>query len=686
MTVKEKMRYKSHQAKVGFKHGNLPHNKGSQVTKVSLTSPSQYKRLTKGQYLATRGMRCADATQSDTARPARRTSMLLRPRRDRVTQLQRAQVAETQDPETNTNRLVHLGKTASLWNEAFHQHSQENPRCGANLTWDTSHERRRGLASAFRLKCSQCKYTSVTHKLYTEVKTNRPGPNPAAVNLGLQAGLAHTSLSATGIVKLLLATNTPAPNLSSLQKAANKIKDVLVKSNEDSMERIMSDIRVAGSAVNPGEEETHIDIQADCRYNNNWAYSVANSPFQPATQVVQLAVENTSPKKHVIGVTTRNKLCRCLTQNSRLRQKKRKTKSVEQPTATDTTTTGTPREAGHSISCSADIAMHDSIGDERRWTTGTLTHLSSKGITARNIITDPDSQAFKAAEDVYLAGRSQVAPQHQLDTRHVTANQRKKVKAATFSKNMFPGRTAESRSISQRDFGNDLGARCHAEQKAAMKAFGGDHVKANLKVADAKTAVIECYMGNHSLCKKHSLVCKGTKRRNWVNRSAYLPNDFRISPTPTDVGVLKELINYRLGTVMWKKTKHFQNTQKVESVNRALTSTNPRNITFSRNFAGRVHTAIHSVNDGVGESIFTSCADAGAHLTPGTRVTHKLLSLQKAAQRRKIYKQSRLAINARYHRRRTLYALHRHKASQKKGTTYKTAMLMPKSDHAYSKL
>ena len=252
---------------------------------------------------------------------------------------------------------------------------------------------------------------------------------------------------------------------------------------------------------------------------------------------------------------------------------------------------------------------------------------------------------------------------------------------------MFPGKTVEARKISQRDFANDLGARCHAEQKAAMKAFKGDTTKVNIKITDAKEAIVLCYQGNHTLCKTKSSVCRGTLKSTWITRSAYLPADFTISPNATDLTLLKQNIDLRLGQQVWRKIKYCQNTNKVEGVNRGITSTNPKNLTCSRNYEGRVHAAIHSVNDGWEESIYASCAEARAAPTSGSRVVRQLLSHQKSNQKRKLYKRSSAAIAGRYHKRRTLYSLHRWKRSTK-GPTYRSGMMMPKvkRDHTYSKI
>merc|ERR1712055_2301 len=121
-------------------------------------------------------------------------------------------------------------------------------------------------------------------------------------------GLAHGPISGTGLSKILLSANTPAPSLSSMQKSANKMRDVLVRANETSMANIRADINEAKSALGLPQNKV-IDVQVDCVYNNPIWSGSGKTPYQPGTQVTQFAVENCSPHKHIIGITSKNKLC-----------------------------------------------------------------------------------------------------------------------------------------------------------------------------------------------------------------------------------------------------------------------------------------------------------------------------------------------------------------------------------------
>ena len=69
--------------------------------------------------------------------------------------------------------------------------------------------------------------------------------------------------------------------------------------------------------------------------------------------------------------------------------------------------------------------------------------------------------------------------------------------------------------------------------------------------------------------------------------------------TVEDKHYLRECILYKLGPQAVSKQRFNTNTQKAEGVNRAYPATNPKCVTMVRNFEGRIHSAVHLVNNGV---------------------------------------------------------------------------------------
>ena len=135
---------------------------------------------------------------------------------------------------------------------------------------------------------------------------------------------------------------------------------------------------------------------------------------------------------------------------------------------------------------------------------------------------------------------------------------------------------------------------------------------------------------------------------------------------------------------MLNKTKYLLSTQKCEAVNKAISATVPPHLTFTRNHDGRNSAAIHAVNSGIGTAIITECNDAGAPLTAGTRVTRRLLKMQKEAEKMKDFKKSPEAKRRRYLKRKRLFSLHSDKLDSKQDKYVKNASL--NTDHTYSKV
>ena len=72
--------------------------------------------------------------------------------------------------------------------------------------------------------------------------------------------------------------------------------------------------------------------------------------------------------------------------------------------------------------------MSTSTGNEEQWAKQGLLGLSGAGLEVEFITTDPGSSAYRAAMSLYDEGVTSIEPNHPLDTRHITQNQRKFIK------------------------------------------------------------------------------------------------------------------------------------------------------------------------------------------------------------------------------------------------------------------
>ena len=194
-----------------------------------------------------------------------------------------------------------------------------------------------------------------------------------------------------------------------------------------------------------------------------------------------------------------------------------------------------------------------------------------------------------------------------------------------------------------------MSKRCNAEFQARHRQVEGEITKMTEKLTLSINAIKRCYAADHSRCRQYSAVCKGEKENNWIYKSAYLKHNFKINlNNEQNEETLMQCIEYRLGSDILLKTKLNTNSQKCEATNRCLRRSLPKNTTFGRNFPGRAHSAIHSINNGPGESLRKLCHSAGCPIPPSSKVALAILKeqrhteMQKKRARSILYKAKRI--------------------------------------------
>ena len=132
----------------------------------------------------------------------------------------------TQPKDFDGMRLVDNEKMVEAWNKAQSLHRVAAP------DYDLPHmeivnEKKWGVCWKMKFKCVTCNFTSPEFKLYKEVPINRPGPNPAAPNLGLGIGLQDTPLGNRGARRLIVNMDLPPPARSNMKRTSNNVANLL---------------------------------------------------------------------------------------------------------------------------------------------------------------------------------------------------------------------------------------------------------------------------------------------------------------------------------------------------------------------------------------------------------------------------------------------------------------------------
>ena len=659
--MKYQKRFKKHRNSQ-FRSGHIPHNKGITKNSESNVTSEQptYVRLSKDDFkldTILSGAGKPGGLKREELNPKRQT-MFLRPKRstpaDPILGSVLEELQEGPNSEINEEksyRIYHRGYLLDLFNTAFKEHRLESRNCPGDLNWDDAAATKRGLAWQERLTCLTCGYTSNSQNLYKTIKTSSRGPKIADINYALQVGMHHSGISNVGMCYILNAMSIPAPCSTAMQNSANKVGDMIIKHNKEDMQNICKKIKDLNTKSGLPEDYP-ISVQMDARYNNPVYSATGKSPFQSGTQVTQVTVENRTSKKFVIDITNKGMLC---------------PKGVRAENMTG------ERPCPNHKGCTATLKYTDVIGNEKQWAGESLVRLANDNINVHTIVTDPDSSCYRAGSELYESNKLKVSPRHQLDTRHFSHNQRNFVKKIIFSKNMFPGKNKSEQKTQQVRFADDLASRCHAEHCSAYEKLAGELPKIRKSMTYARDAIIKCYQRDHTLCRKYSFICKGKIRSNWLLHSAYLSSDFNIQPLDSDIDKLVECVDFRLSGSAINKTQELLNTQKTEAVNKAISSTAPKNKTFARNYNARVHSGVSGVNRGVGDSIVRQLKFVGAPLAPGILAVQQLQTSQRRAEQQKIANKTPMAKRKRYNKKKMLYSLHRARDIEK-SNTYKTGL------------
>jgi hypothetical protein len=502
------------------------------------------------------------------------------------------------------------------------------------------------------MKCSSCKYVSPVHKLYKEISGDSvTGRKSSTCNVGLQIGLSKTPIGNNTLRSILLAADIPAPSTSGLQKAANRVNAQLIKENKADMQQRRQTIIEVNTAR--GLPANSLSISGDGAFNNPLSSASGQTPWQPATQVTYVVTENVTKDKQVLSLATRNKLC---SKHHRVKNE----------------------SCVLNAECSATLKFSSPIGNEKELAKECVRELNSDNLAVTSLTTDADSAAYQAVKELHREGELETCPESFLDTRHLSASQRRLIRGYKFVSDMMCSRTKSRRDKLASKFSVDCAARCNAEFNSAFRNHTGNVTSMKKALSQASDAIAHCYVNDHSKCGRKSFICKGGKS-NWLNStSSILSNcrDFKIEHTESNIQNLKKCIDLRLGPRAVEKTYLNLNTQKTEAVNKSLKNSLPRNRTFSRNFPGRAHSAIHSVNlKSSAKSVALLRNRLGCPVTRGSLVARQLQQINNQTQLSKEQKQTPKCKLSRIKKKVELFKLH--DESRNDEITYSKDMISP---------
>ena len=105
-----------------------------------------------------------------------------------------------------------------------------------------------------------------------------------------------------------------------------------------------------------------------------------------------------------------------------------------------------------------------------------------------------------------------------------------------------------------------------------------------------------------------------------------------------DRQVLKSILEMKLSLAALREMKNNTSTNKTEAVNRAMTASLPKNVTYSRNALPRAASAVHRLNNKLTKYVLSKLNCVGSPLQTGSKAVTALKQMEKECHYTKDYK------------------------------------------------
>jgi len=476
------------------------------------------------------------------------------------------------------NRLLNMSCLADFMTGIYREHKEQSPSCDPAFYFPQNEERTRGLGTSIKVRCNFCVYVSDRRNMFENAsgQTNTRGFPAAKVNLQLANFLGKSPMSISDIRLLFASLDSICGSETGLQKLVTRYSSIWKEMNDKKMTDNINIVRDLKSA-NPSSPVTAL---TDTVYNNA---PKGRGMYQPGTQ-------SFSPLLHaetglLLAVSTRNKLC-------------------------------SRNELSCSLNheCKADMKPETPMGNsEMSSLRDNVESVAGKGLKLDNIVSDgvnalPEDLPVKL--DCII---------------HRSRAQGRKMNSITFSEDLVGKTTSTGHSYAKAKLVHAIVRRCSMELFSAVKKYGTGNKLFNV-MRNIRGNIIECFRGDHSQCKKNSLVCNG---RN--PKYSHLPYCKPINATMDDVVKLQSVIDFKLNDNSISKQTHLFSTNRVENLHLRTLKILPKAKTSKLNYEAKNHSAM--INHGIGTATSLALANKALGSTNEDQKALKVLSsLQKREQ------------------------------------------------------
>lgn len=427
---------------------------------------------------------------------------------------------------------------------------------------------RAGLCITMYLECSYCHYKSPAVQMSDTVKKAR-GPPAGALNEMLAVAIYKSGGGLQDAFRLLSCLNIKVPSAKTMQKKVNSQGEEAINQNEKQMLKDQDYFRNVSNHA--GVERAEADMQFDVAFSSR-----PQGGSEKAAQSFGALIEHTTSRKLTLAVASANKHCRlnnCNHQN-----------------------------------CSKNYPNESSIASsERVLVQQTLKSIHEAGrVKMRSITTDSSAQVAKAIRDYQNATPDRAPAIHYKCFVHRLRTLEKHIRQLNLK--------SIPRAYDKAGYTQKLAACVRARVRLELTSLHARRPSdANfIKASSAAVGnVIQCFSGNHTLCRQVSLVCISHLKHY---STASLPYGMHITLNKVDLDIIQTKINKMFDNNGLRDLSKLYNTNMCESLHAAVFNYAPKTTCWTRNFTALCHSATHSRTLGPGHSTIQLARAAGVNV------------------------------------------------------------------------
>ena len=584
---------------------------GSRKRSYFYTSNNQpSKKLKSSQTDEQEDFQCADFPQLITRLPSNTTNLVhtdkrstvipfkLRPYQQQLKKKEEKTKRQKETFDTHEYGIVKFSKISDLFNNFIVQHTKTGCMKPVIEIFKKSHL---GICISAYIQCKYCMFKSTPVDLFDRSNTDSNHGYPSgSLNDALGLACLKTKMGMTDIQFLLSLLSIKPPSITMLQRKVNKISDVMIKINEESMvenQKIVKEINALKSS-----NSSSISVETDVSYNNR-----PRLGYEAGTQAFSPMIENITTKKLTLSLDYVNKLCshkvkNCTKANCRKNYPDQKTVASSE---------------GYML-------QHN------------LEKIENTGIVSVDTVT---SDACNQINKVCKFNRKPV--------RHLTCFLHK---MRTFQKHIHFMKLETSSNKFGLESSQYIKQLALAFRKRIQKELGRIKRRCKQESEFVKFSsiciknIINCFTNNHSMCGTLSTVCQAYKESF---RPTFLPCGKYLNLCQTDINKITAHLSKDFSHANLHELYGLTNTNKSESMHNRLMTYITKRVTWSRNFGAMCHSAVHSDTHGTGHSTLIIAKEIGIFYCEDSPFYDHMINIDtrnifhKERQKSELYRQER---------------------------------------------